>query len=153
MSTLIVGIGNTLRGDDGVGPFVIDLLRATGAEGLELRTAMTVLPELAAELVGHEAVIFVDADLRARKVTLRPVHLEGRDGLHRIAPERVVTMARGLGFRGTAWICSLPVRSMEPGDGLSLDALSAAGRAAALLLDRLDPASPANPPGSLRLSR
>ena len=136
MSTLVVGTGNVLRGDDGVGPFVIDLLRAAHAEGLELRTAQTALPELAGEMLDHSRVVFVDADLEAHEVTLRPVPSSGREGLHGFTPMRVVELARELGFTGNAWLCSLPVESMQPGDALSLRALVAAGRAAALLLDR-----------------
>jgi hydrogenase maturation protease len=145
MSTLVIGIGNTLRGDDGVGPFVVELLRAAHADGLELRTTATVLPELASEMPGHSRVVFVDADLEAHEVTLRSVAPPGNDGLHRFAPARVVEMARGLGFLGKAWLCSLPVQSMKPGEALSKRALLAADRAAALLLGRFAP-----PPGTDR---
>ena len=134
MSTLVVGVGNTLRGDDGVGPFVIDLLRTARPPGLELRSVQALLPELAAELPAHHAVVFVDADLRTSEVRLRPLAMEGREGLHRFAPERVVVLARRLGFRGEAWTCSLPVQTMDPGTRLSREAVLAAGRAAAVLL-------------------
>jgi hydrogenase maturation protease len=134
MRTLVVGVGNTLRGDDGVGPFVIDLLRACGAEDLDLRTVHALLPELAADLPGHDAVVFVDADVRATAVTLRPLQAEGREGIHRLAPERVVRLARRLGFHGQAWTCSVPVQTMEPGERLSSKATIAAGRAATVLL-------------------
>ncbi len=134
MSTLVVGIGNTLRGDDGVGPFVIDLLRAARADGLELKTTQAVLPELAGELPGHHAVVFVDADLRAREVTLGPLAPDERERLHRFALARVVKMARALGFGGRAWICSVPVTSMEAGETLSPEAVLAAERAAVVLL-------------------
>ncbi|MGZ6070635.1 MAG: hypothetical protein ACXWK8_05425 [Myxococcaceae bacterium] len=134
MSTLVVGVGNAVRGDDGVGPFVIDLLRAARPGGLELRTAFTFLPELADALPGHEAVVFVDADLEAREVTLRPVITQSREGFHQFAPGRVVEMARGLGFKGQAWICSVPVTSMEAVERNSSVAVLSAGRAAAMLL-------------------
>ncbi len=133
--TLVVGVGNTLRGDDGVGPFVIDLLRATDPEDLDLLTVQSLLPELATRLPGHDAVVFVDADVRAREVMLRPLSAEGRDGIHRLAPERVVRLARRLGFRGEAWTCSLPVRTMDAGQQLSREAVIAAGRAATVLLE------------------
>jgi len=133
-ATLVVGIGNAVRGDDGVGPFVIDLLRAARPLGMELRTAYTFLPELADELPGHEAVVFVDADVHVREVMLRPLGPQGREGFHRFAPARVVALARAIGFQGEAWICSVPVTSMEAGDGLSQQAVLAAGRAAAVLL-------------------
>ncbi len=134
MSTLVVGVGNAVRGDDGVGPFVIDLLRAARPGGLEMRTAFTFLPELADALPGHDAVVFVDADVQAREVMLRALGTQGREGFHHFAPERVVELARGLGFNGQAWICSVPVTSMEAGERLSREAVLAAGRAAAVLL-------------------
>ncbi len=134
MSTMVVGIGNTLRGDDGVGPFVIDLLRAARVGWLELRTAPALLPEFAVELPGYEAVVFVDADVKAREVTLQPVAMEASDPLHGVTPTRVVQLARGLGFDGEAWICSVPVQSMDPRVGLSRQAVLASGHAVALLL-------------------
>ncbi|HSP18503.1 MAG TPA: hydrogenase maturation protease [Myxococcaceae bacterium] len=146
MRTLVVGIGNAVRGDDGVGPFVIDLLRAARAGGLELRTAFTFLPELADELPGRDAVVFVDADVHVGEVMLRPLGTEGREGLHRFAPARVVALGRALGFRGQAWLCSVPVTSMEAGDGLSQEAVRAAGRAAAVLLGVDWSHSPGEPP-------
>jgi len=134
VSTLVVGIGNTLRGDDGVGPFVIDLLRAARAGWLELRTVLGPMPELAGELPGHDTVVFVDADVRAREVTLSPLATDERDRLHRFALARVVKMARALGFVGRAWICSVPVTSFDAGEKLSPEAVLAAGRAAAVVL-------------------
>jgi hydrogenase maturation protease len=133
VSTLIVGIGNTLRGDDGVGPFVIDLLRAARSP-LELKTALSVLPELAGELPGHQMVVFVDADRRVREVRLSLLGEDERDGLHRFAMARVVQIARALGFTGEAWICRVPAASMEAGERLSREAVLGAGRAAAVLL-------------------
>lgn len=137
MSTLVVGIGNTLLGDDGAGPFVVELLWAEGARGLELRAAHTLLPELAGEMPGHTAVVFVDADRKAREISFRPIAPADGSGLHRFAPAQVVEMARGLGFEGEAWICSVPVQSTEPGETLSPEAELAAVRTASLLLARL----------------
>ena len=50
---LVIGIGNPLRGDDGVGP-----LRAEQAGG---RSVHQLTPELAAELPELEAVLFIEA--------------------------------------------------------------------------------------------
>lgn len=148
VSTLVIGIGNVLRGDDGVGPFVVELLREARPDGLELRTAQTVLPELADDMPGHQAVVFVDADLEAHAVTLRPVPTGGSSGLHRFAPAQVLNMARQLGFDGQAWICSLPVQSMGPGEPLSRTAVLGARRAAAMVLARLTTPPPPGPASS-----
>ncbi|MBI3784735.1 MAG: hydrogenase maturation protease [Deltaproteobacteria bacterium] len=59
----VIGIGNVLLGDDGVGPYVVELLRA----GWELPHDVTLIDvgtpglDLASHLLGREVVILVDA--------------------------------------------------------------------------------------------
>jgi len=61
---LVVGYGNTLRGDDGLGPFIVDGLQDVAAVcGVDTQTI--VLPQLdvtlASEMTDVTLVIFVDA--------------------------------------------------------------------------------------------
>jgi hydrogenase maturation protease len=65
---LIIGIGNPLRGDDGIGPWLVadleqELERQAGAAAppARCRVVRQLLPELADELAGVERVLFVDA--------------------------------------------------------------------------------------------
>lgn len=65
---LIIGIGNPLRGDDGIGPWLVEELeqelgREAGAAAppARCRVVRQLLPELAGELAGAERVLFVDA--------------------------------------------------------------------------------------------
>jgi hydrogenase maturation protease len=133
VSTLVIGVGNTLRGDDGVAARVLELLEARAPGAFVLKATLSLLPELADDLVAHARVIFVDADVLAREVTLRPVE-EERAGLHRFAPWGVVAMARSLGFLGEAWVCSLPVEALGAGEGLSPAAVATADEAVERLL-------------------
>lgn len=55
---LLIAIGNPLRGDDGVGPFLVEHLQMPG---LRIRTVHQLTPDLATELVGAQRVLFVDA--------------------------------------------------------------------------------------------
>jgi hydrogenase maturation protease len=137
MDALVLGIGNTLRGDDGAAARVLELLSdAPGA--YRLQSTFSLVPELAWDISTHDRVYFVDADLSAESVTLEPVAEGGdrRDGGHHWSPPRLVGLARELGFTGQAWVCRLPVSSCGLGEGLSPGAEAAARRAAALLLDR-----------------
>ena len=59
-SSLLIGIGNPLRGDDGVGPWLVESWRWARAE-LQVRLVDQLLPELAAELAVVDRVLFVDA--------------------------------------------------------------------------------------------
>jgi len=84
---LLVGYGNTLRGDDGLGPFTVEGLQDVGAEcQVDAQTAVLAQLDvtLASEMSDVTLVIFVDArddgDEEAVKVqrvfpTARPLNL------------------------------------------------------------------------------
>ncbi len=131
---LVLGIGNTLRGDDGAAARVLELLAASGARA-RLAATHGLTPELAWDVSSHREVVFVDADLSATEVTLEPVgEVEGGSSLgHHWSPPRVLQLARQLGFAGRAWVCRLPVARCELGEGLTPTAEASARRAAALL--------------------
>lgn len=59
----VIGLGNVLLGDDGFGPFVIELLRAgwTFPDGVTLMDAGTPGLDLVDYLQGYQSVIVVDA--------------------------------------------------------------------------------------------
>lgn len=135
MPTLVVGVGNTLRGDDGVAARVLSLLAQHPTRALTLRPTLSLVPELAVDIARHRQVIFVDADLRTESVTLERIGDEAQpDGLHRVSPTTLVRYARELGFSGDAWVCRLPVAELGAGEQLSDRAASAASQAVALLL-------------------
>lgn len=134
MSRLVLGIGNTLRGDDGVAARVLELLEGAPA-GPRLAATHGLTPELAWDVASCDEVVFVDADLQASEVRLEPVgEAPGATTLgHHWSPERVLGLARELGFGGRAWVCRLPVARCEAGEGLTEVAEASARRAADLL--------------------
>ena len=75
---LIVGFGNTLRRDDGVGVRAAELLAADprlATRPVEVRAAYQLLPEMALDMGSVSLVIFVDADLRGLpgSIEVRPI--------------------------------------------------------------------------------
>ena len=137
MRTLLLGIGNTLRGDDGVGSRVLELL-APKASRFRLLATRSLLPELALEIAQSPRVVFVDADVTVLGVTLERLSQEAaRAAGHAWSPETLLALARGLGFTGDAWVCRIPVSACGHGEGLSLEAESAAQEAASMLLGTL----------------
>jgi hydrogenase maturation protease len=60
LAPLVIGIGNLSRGDDALGPRLIDALEAAGA-GAELMCVYQLQPEHALDLAQHPAVLIVDA--------------------------------------------------------------------------------------------
>lgn len=60
--SLIIGIGNPLRGDDGLGWHVIERLRGTAAGArADLLACHQLTPELAGPMARSDRVIFIDA--------------------------------------------------------------------------------------------
>ncbi len=89
LAILIIGLGNPLRGDDGVGPRVVTELRRRGLpEGVEAIDAGTGGLDLLRVMEGRDAVIVVDAAEVGREPGT----------FVRFTPEEVRLQLRGRGF-------------------------------------------------------
>ena len=131
MHTVVLAIGNTLRGDDGVADHVADLLGSRS--GMGVRRVHQLTPELAEEMAHATAVVFVDADPGAVEARLeRLVPTPQRSPLtHTVTPGELVILAEQLyDFQGVAYLCHVPAESFTEGDSLS-EVAEAGARAAA----------------------
>ncbi|UJP04861.1 MAG: hydrogenase maturation protease [Nitrosomonas sp.] len=63
MMRLLFGYGNPGRGDDALGPLLIDRIQQCGFAQIQCLTAMQLLIEHAADLPGFDQILFVDADM------------------------------------------------------------------------------------------
>jgi len=57
---LVIGVGNPSRGDDALGPLLIERLQARALPGVECLTDFQLQVEYALDLIGREEVVFVD---------------------------------------------------------------------------------------------
>jgi hydrogenase maturation protease len=141
---LVVGWGSELHGDDGVGRRVAERLAASAPDGVEALSLHQLTPEVAARLAGAERVYFVDADVRAKRVTAdplpaRPATAAGPGLGHALDPAGLVDLAERLvGRRPEAWLVRVPARDMELRIGLSPAAEADADRACRLIRSLLD---------------
>jgi hydrogenase maturation protease len=123
---LVVGIGNTLRADDGVGVRVVESL--SPQQDAETLTVHQLTPELAEPLSRANRVLFIDADAAndaVRLAPLRPSEAGAQLG-HALSPEQLLgwtTFERGACPR--AWLLSVPARSFQFGERLSPETESA----------------------------
>lgn len=133
----VIGIGNTLRRDDGVGARVVDALRTRVEPSfVELITCHQLLPEVIDSLRGRRGVIFVDAaiDLAAGRVRGDAVTVDTRPWAwgHRLDPGTL------LGFladadRPRARTFAIGAGDLEFGEELS----ATVGRAVPETVDRI----------------
>jgi hydrogenase maturation protease len=123
MRTLLISIGNDLRGDDGVAHEVLKLLGPR--PGCDFRAILQLTPELAADIGDYSEVIFIDADVQASEVELNELRKAGQAYSHSVGPGEVIELARGLyGFFGRAFVLRIPVRDLSFRQGMSSDALA-----------------------------
>jgi hydrogenase maturation protease len=133
-SGLVIGIGNSLRQDDGLG-----LVVASQAHGAVVRLMHQLTPELAAELVGVDRVLFVDAWCVSVWTTphpcLLPLEVDGTSAMtHQLQPAQVLAICAALyQHRPRAALLLLPAHALGHGTGLSGAAAAQLPRARALL--------------------
>ena len=135
MKTLILGYGNTLRKDDGLGVYASEALAATALPAdVEVLSCHQLSPELSATLAQAEHVIFIDVTLAAngelpgriktRELHPRPTQPSGIT--HHFAPETLLAMAETLyGHAPQASLFSVTADNFDLGEGLSPEVITA----------------------------
>lgn len=160
-AALVIGIGNRLRRDDGLGLAVAaqapDLARHGGLAPPVLRLVPQLLPELALDLAVADRVLFTDADSSAcGEPRLRRLQLDSKTEidtepdtatapaipaaaaapvfLHQLAPRQLLVLCRRLyGHQPRAHLLLLPAHDLGHGDGLSPQAAAMLPAARGLL--------------------
>lgn len=144
---LIIGIGNPSRGDDALGPLLIERLEALQTPDVELLTDFQLQVEFALDLQGRQQVIFVDASLTAAAPFTCTPAVAAEDhsySSHALSPAAVLHAYRQLiGAPPPAWILAIRGVAFELGAGLSAEAAANQEAAYAWLRNRLTPAEEA----------
>lgn len=137
---LVIGIGNTLRGDDGVGAAVAQQVAAQQhLPDLQVITCHQLTPELTALISQAEQVIFVDAsvNLPAGVVQALPLSLENAQKLsaHHTAPAALLMAAKVLyGAQPRSTLVAIGAQHFGYGEQLSESVASALPHATQLIL-------------------
>ncbi len=124
--TLIIGYGNTLRGDDGVGRYLADQIAVLNWPRCQVLSVHQLTPELAAAIAGVDQVIFIDAqsvDSQASPgLQIQPLHPthNPEDLSHRSSPAALLTLAELLYNKNVkAWWVLIPAINFAYGETLS----------------------------------
>lgn len=144
---LVLAVGNPSRGDDALGPALLDALRAAGVEGaddVELLTDFQLQVEHALDLQGRRAVLFVDAArpgavAAPQGVAPTPLAVPAKSLpalSHALAPAGVLHVAARLGTDvPPAWQLAVEGAAFGLGEGLSEAGQARLGRAVAQAQD------------------
>lgn len=123
---LVIGYGNPGRGDDGIGPRLVELLEErAGPEpgGVDAVAAFQLAPEHAADVAAHAWVVFADAAADGPEpFGVRAVRPSGGAAFttHVVEPAAVLALAEaGFASRARAWLLSVRGHRFGAGEGLS----------------------------------
>lgn len=138
---LIIGIGNPSRGDDALGPLLIERLEALNLPNVELLTDFQLQVEFALDLQNRQQVIFIDASLNAElPFEFTPVQAveDHSYSSHALSPGAVLHAYRKLyGEPPPAFVLAIRGESFELGEGLSDTAMKHLEIATRWLRERL----------------
>jgi len=120
---LVIGYGNTLRGDDGVGPRLIAELEKRNLPGVTPIARALLTPELADPVSCASKVIFADAAVDApRETQLRRLEPAKSSQImaHAASPDQILALARDLyGRAPQAWWLTIPAEDLSFGEEFS----------------------------------
>ncbi len=138
----IIGIGNTVRRDDGLGPFVIErLLRSELPATVEIRAAHQLTPELAEQLSGRDLFVLIDAhaSLPSGEISWQrvgPAADYSGASAHQLTVEALLVLCRHLyGQCPETVLVSVGAEDLTVGEGLSATVEKAAAEVVARVLE------------------
>ncbi|MEO1211217.1 MAG: hydrogenase maturation protease [Cyanobacteria bacterium J06638_20] len=137
IATLVIGYGNTLRGDDGVGYQIAEAVLDWHIAGVHSLPCHQLTPELAADIAQAQQVVFVDAAIAPTtpppEITLESLHPDKDLAFttHTATPSALLALTQWLyGTTPTAYQLTIPAIAFDMGETLS--PMTAKGKALAL---------------------
>lgn len=123
---LVVGTGNTLRGDDGIGAYVCSLIDKAGLAGVQTLVIQQLHTELVEDLLAFEAIVVVDASVTAMDVSFHPLiqnELQPVSSSHHVNASLLAALAQQLYQKEiTMMVCAVKGENFDMGEGLSASA-------------------------------
>jgi hydrogenase maturation protease len=121
---LVIGVGNPLRGDDGVGPWIVQQL--ANEPDIATMTVLQLTPELCATIADYSHVLVIDAAHFPADHSCEPILIQeagirpSSTWSHDFEPSQLVQLTRSLfGTAPPIWTIRVPVASFQHGAELS----------------------------------
>ncbi|MBF0503684.1 MAG: hydrogenase maturation protease [Candidatus Omnitrophica bacterium] len=139
---LVIGVGNPMRSDDGVGPYVVECIEARRLKGVKVRVTQQLHVEDLESMLDFEKVILVDASVAGQPIDIRQV--KGTKDLtvsssHHLSPAMYVSLAQSIYKKDLPLqLCSVRGDSFEVGDKISPHVLACAKEAVELICSLIE---------------
>jgi hydrogenase maturation protease len=139
-NTLLIAVGNTLRGDDGIGHWVVAQVEKKKLPKVTVRYMQQLHIDLLEELGRFDTVIVVDASLQDVPASLAPIAAteEGISSSHRADAATLMSLHHKLYQQSLQWMaCGIQAKTFEMRETITKETMKNGEKALALLLDFL----------------
>ena len=137
MKLLIVGIGNTLRSDDGVGAYVCEKMEKLNLPGTTTIIVQQLQVEMIEEMSHYDHVIIVDASATNDTIQFEPLQENLQQTVassHHVNASLIQTLSQKLYNKTLSlYLCAIPGSNFDTGDTLSIDTEKTAKEAIVLI--------------------
>ena len=135
----IVGIGNPLRSDDGLGAYVCEQIEDINLPVVSVITKHQLDTGMTEELSKFKKVIFIDASVKNETISLKRLPLKDNypeSSSHQVNPNTLVKLAKKLYPTKTQfYMCTIGGNNFEMGNRISEQSLNYAHEAVSLLVE------------------
>jgi hydrogenase maturation protease len=115
---IVIGVGNTLRRDDGLGPFIATAVPPM--PGVETLAVHQLTADLIEQVSRARRVLFIDASTTDEEIRLKRITEKSAPPGHVFGPAALLGLARGIhGTSPEGWLLPVPGYDFDFGEELS----------------------------------
>ncbi len=119
----VVGIGNPLRCDDGLGSLIAGVISKRKIPGVKVITSLQLNLELLEEAVGYLKILIIDASVTGEGIVFKKIQSPGnalQSSSHHLSPELFLAMGKELYDKDLSlYLCSIRGQNFDLGDTFS----------------------------------
>jgi len=134
---VIIGVGNTLRSDDGIGAYVCLQIDSMNLPGVTTIIVHQLHVELIEDLLEYDTVIIADASVSGNDVEFVPLQVDETQAVsstHHLNANMLVALIQKMYRKDIPiFLCSVLGENFEMGETLSFNALANANKATEII--------------------
>ena len=131
---LVIGVGNTLRRDDGLGPFIVSSLPPI--DGVLTLAVHQLTADLIEQVSRAKRVLFIDASTVDEQIAVRQITEQSASLGYVFGPAALLDLARAIHGRAPeGWLLPVPGYDFDFGEELSSKAAAVVPTAKAVVLN------------------
>ena len=140
MTNLVIGVGNILRNDDGIGALITEQIELLNWPAVETQITQQLHLEVIEDLLKYKKIIIIDASSVGASYDLQKINLESSNresdlsSSHHLSLQLLLALAKKIYNQDiNLYLCSIKGLNFEIGDSISSEVMSCIPKAIKLI--------------------